>query len=84
MTMDTIPQLTGGDRQRDMLARAEQQRRAQQCRTTSRTVHQAEPPEGRLGRALRMMARLRTVIPHAARHVADAEAAEGSRPYVRP
>jgi hypothetical protein len=67
MTMDTIPQLTGqtgGERQRDMLVRAEQQRRAQECRATSRTTHQAEPPERHPGLAQRMMARLRTVIPH--------------------
>jgi hypothetical protein len=65
MIMDTNPQLTGGERQRDMLARAEQQRRAQHCRAASRTAHQAEPPEPHLGLALRMMARLRAVIPHA-------------------
>jgi hypothetical protein len=67
MTMDTIPQLTGqtgGERQRDMLARTEQQRRAQECRATSRTAHQPERPERHPGLALRMMARLRTVIPH--------------------
>jgi hypothetical protein len=66
MTMDTIPQLagqTGGERQRDMLARAEQQRRAHQCRAGSRPTQQAEPPERHIGLALRMMARLRTVIP---------------------
>jgi hypothetical protein len=82
--MDTIPQLTGqtgGERQRDMLARAEQQRRAHQCRARSSTTDQEEPPERHLGLGPRMMARLRTVIPHPARQVADAEAAEGSRPY---
>jgi hypothetical protein len=70
MTMDTIPQLsaqTGGERQRDMLARAEQQRRAQQCRAATRETHQAEPPERHLGLAQRMVARLRAVIPHTAR-----------------
>jgi hypothetical protein len=70
MTMDTNPQLTsqiGPDRQRDMLARAEQQRLAHQCRATSRATHQAEPPEQHLGLAQRMVAKLRTVIPHAAR-----------------
>lgn len=87
MTMDTIPQLTGqtgGERQRDMLARAEQQRRAQQCRARSRTTHRAEPAERHLGLAPRMMARLRTVISHPARPIAEAEAAEGSPPYVSP
>jgi hypothetical protein len=39
-------------------------RRAQECRATSRTTHQAELPERHPGLALRMMARLRTVIPH--------------------
>jgi hypothetical protein len=66
MTMDTTPQLngqTGGERQRDLLARAEQQRRAQQYRAGSRTTHQAGPPERHLGLALRIMARLRTAIP---------------------
>ncbi len=82
MVMNTNPQLTGqigGDRQRDMLARAEQQRRAQRLRSRSKTAHQAEPHEGHLGRALRTMARLRTVIPHPARQIADVEAA-ASRP----
>jgi hypothetical protein len=83
MTMDTIPQLTsqtGGERQRDMLARAEQQRRARQCRASSRTTHQAEPIE-HPGLALRMMARLRMVIPHPTRQIAEAKAAEGSQPF---
>ena len=87
MTMDTTPQLTGqtgGERQRDMLARAEQQRRAQQCRVTARTTHQEEPPERHLGLALWMMARLRAVIPHTTPQIADAKAAEGSQPYARP
>jgi len=87
MTMDTIPQLTsqtGGERQRDMLARAEQQRRARQCRASSQTTHQAEPPEQHPGLALRMMARLRTVIPHTTRQIAEAKAAEGSQPYAGP
>jgi hypothetical protein len=84
MIMDTNPQLTGGERQRDMLARAEQQRRAQQCRATSRTADQAEPPEPHLGLAPRMMARLRTVIPHPTRQIAEAKAAEGSQPYASP
>ena len=83
MTMNTNPQLTGqigGDRQRDMLARAEYQRRAQQYRARSRTTRQTEPPERHLGRALRMMARLRMVIPRPARKLADVDTAEGSRP----
>ena len=83
MTMYNIPQLpgqTGGERQRDMLTRAEQQRRARQYRATSRTKHQAEPPERHPGLALRMMARLRAVIPHPTRQIADAKAAEGSQP----
>jgi hypothetical protein len=70
MTMHTIPQLTGqtgGERQRDMLVRAEQQRRAQQCRAKTQATHEAEPLERHLGLAQRMVARLRTVIPHAAR-----------------
>jgi hypothetical protein len=61
--MYTNPQI-GGNRQRDLLARAEQQRRAQRFR-------------GRhLGRAL--MARLRTVMPRTAPPAADAEASGDS------
>jgi hypothetical protein len=85
MIMNTIPQptgQTGGERQRDMLARAEQQRRAHECQ--ARTTHQAGPPERHPGLAWRMMARLRTVIPHPARPIADAQAAEGSQPAARP
>jgi len=87
MTMYTHPRLTGqtgSDRQRDMLARAEKQRRAQQCRAGSRTTRQAEPPERHAGWAQRMMARLRMVIPRTARPIADAGAAGGSRPDVGP
>jgi hypothetical protein len=62
-----LPSQIGPDRQRDRLARAEQQRLAQQCRARSRTTDQAEPSERHLGRAQRMMARLRAVIPHTAR-----------------
>ena len=57
----------GGDRQRDMLARAAQQRRAQELRTHAKTAHEEERSERRPGRALRTMARLRTLILHRAR-----------------
>jgi hypothetical protein len=84
MTMYNIPQLngqTGGERQRDMLARAEQRRRARQFRSSSRTTDQAEPPERHPGLAQRMMARLRMVLPRTTRQTADVTAAEGSQPY---
>jgi hypothetical protein len=61
--MYTNPQI-GGKRQRDLQDRAEQQRRAQRSRG---------------GFMPRMMARLRTVIPHPARQIADPEAAGDSR-----
>jgi hypothetical protein len=61
MTMYTNPQI-GGNQQRDLLVRAEQQRRAQRFRGWFTTTRQAEPPEQHLGLALRMMARLRTVM----------------------
>jgi hypothetical protein len=65
--MYTNPHI-GGDRQRDMRANAEQQRRAQQ------------QPGQHLGWALRTLARLRLVIPRAGRQVSQAEAVGGSRP----
>jgi len=46
----------GNERQRDALARAEQQRRAQRLRTSSRSGPDAEHPERRPGRARRPMA----------------------------
>lgn len=50
----------GSERQRDALARAEQQRRARRLRTTSRSA----PSERRPGRARRTMAWLRAVTIH--------------------
>lgn len=78
--MYTNPHI-GGGQQRDSLARAEKQRRAQRFRPRSRTVRPAECTERYLHWFTRTMARLRTVIPHPARRITDAEAAEGSRPY---
>ncbi len=83
MTMYSTPRLTGqigGDRQRDMLARAEQQRRAKRFRAQSRTAGQAEPPERHPGRAFRAMTRLRTVIPRPTRQIADGDATGGAQP----
>jgi hypothetical protein len=62
-THPDISSQISSERQRDRLARAEQQRLAQQLRTLTRAAQQAERPEPRLGRALRMAARLRTVVP---------------------
>jgi hypothetical protein len=59
--MYTNPQISG-ERQRDMLARADQQRLVRRFRAKSAAGRQAEPPERHPGRARRMMARLRTVI----------------------
>ena len=59
------------DRQRDMLARAEQQRLARQLITGSRPARQGEHPARRLGSALRP-ARLRTVMTHITRQLAGA------------
>lgn len=53
----------GSERQRDALARAEQQRRAHRLRTSSRS-HDEEHPERRPGRAQRTMAWLRAVTIH--------------------
>jgi hypothetical protein len=50
------------ERRRDMLAGAEQRRRARWFRTRSRPAPQAEQPEQHLGRAVRPIAGLRTVI----------------------
>jgi hypothetical protein len=51
----------GNDRQRDALARAEQQRRAQRLRTASKSARDAEHPERHPGRARRAMTWLRAV-----------------------
>jgi len=51
----------GSERQRDALARAEQQRRAQRLRASSRSARDAEHPERHPGRAQRTMAWLRAV-----------------------
>jgi hypothetical protein len=51
------------ERQRDRLARAEQQRLARRLRSLTRTARRPSQPEPRLGRALRT-ARLRTLIQH--------------------
>lgn len=50
----------GSERQRDALARAEQQRRAQRLRTSSGSGH----PERHPGRAQRTIARLLAVTIH--------------------
>lgn len=59
------------DRQREALARAEQQRLARQLSTGSRPVRHGGHPARRLGRALRP-ARLRTVMTRMTRHLAGA------------
>jgi hypothetical protein len=51
------------ERQRDRLARAEQQRQARRLRSLTRTARRPSQPEPQLGRALRT-ARLRTLIQH--------------------
>jgi hypothetical protein len=60
------PGQIGSERQRDMLARAEQQRQARWLRTLSK----AEQPEQHPGRAVRPMAGLWTVIPRLTRRLA--------------
>ena len=59
------------ERQRDKLARAEQQRLARQLLTLSRAARQGEPPARRLSGALRP-AGLRTVIARMTRQLARA------------
>jgi hypothetical protein len=59
--MYTNPQISG-ERQRDMLARADQQRLVRRFRSKSAAGRRAETPERHLGRARRMMARLRTAM----------------------
>jgi hypothetical protein len=54
----------GSERQRDALARAEQQRRVQRLRTSSRSAHDEEHLERHPGRAQRTMAWLRAVTIH--------------------
>jgi hypothetical protein len=51
----------GSERQRDALARAEQQRRAQRLRTSSKSAQDEEHPERHPGRAQRTIAWLRAV-----------------------
>ena len=63
-----IPGQIGGERQRDVLARAEQQRRAQRLRILSRGTRRAEQAEPHPGRAARTMAGLRAVLPRLTRH----------------
>jgi len=60
-----------GDRQRDRLARAEQQRLARQLITLSRQARQGRHPTRRLGGALRP-AHLRTVITRMTRQLTGA------------
>jgi hypothetical protein len=55
--MYTNSQNIGSERQRDALARAEQYRRAQRLRASSKSAHDAEHP----GRARRPMAWLRAL-----------------------
>ena len=73
----------GHERQRDRLARAEQQRLARQLLTLSRAARRGERPPQRLGRVLRP-AGLRTVIARMTRQLASAgehrAAASATRP----
>jgi len=50
------------ERQREMLAHADQQRLARRLHAESRAIRQAERPERRIRRALRKAARLRTEL----------------------
>ena len=59
------------DRQREALARAEQQRLARQLITGSRPARHGEHPARRLGSA-QHPARLRTMMTHLTRHLAGA------------
>jgi hypothetical protein len=75
----------GCERQRDRLARAEQQRLARQLLTLSRAARRGERPAQRLGRVLRPSG-LRTVIARMTRPLASAgehrAAASAARPQV--
>ena len=62
----------GSERQRDKLARAEQQRLARRLRQLSMASRQSSSPESPLDRALRALARLRLPIPPTARSAARA------------
>ena len=64
------PGQIGSERQRDMLARAEQQRQARWLRTLSKAARRAEQPEQHPGWAVRPMAGLWTVIPRMTRQLA--------------
>ncbi len=58
--MYTNPQISG-ERQRDMLARADQRRLVRRLRAKPEAERQAEPSERHRGRVRQMMARLRGV-----------------------
>ena len=60
LTHPSIVSELARDRQRDMLASAEQQRPARRCRAESRTTRYAQRPGRRIRRALRAAAWPRT------------------------
>ena len=73
----------GRERQRDRLARAEQQRLARQLLTLSRAARRGERPAPRLAGALRP-AGLRTVIARMTRHLASAGEQRAAPSAARP